>query len=285
MAKAPAKETAEISVLQISQGTVKMHIVGNLPFIYNAMSVKAKRELLLPKGRKTAADRAQTLKHEPLNEYRESVYRVLSNTSSTRLCFPTGAFKKAIATAALDLPGTKKAEIGRLVSVPAAVFPIWGVPQLMMSVVRSADMNKTPDIRTRAILPEWATIVELSFVRPKLSATSVVNLLAAAGITVGVGDFRQEKGAGSYGSFRIVEPDDADFKRITKAGGRAAQDAALESPEMYDSETEALFSYFNSEVARMRQHDGGATKKGRKKADPVHVNGSADPLEGGALAG
>ena len=240
--------------------------------------------MLLPKGRKTAADRAQSLKHEPLSEYQESVYRALAANSPTRLCFPSGAFKKAIATAALDLPGTKKAEIGRLVSVPTAVFPIWGIPQLLMSVVRSADMAKTPDIRTRAILPEWATIVELSFVRPKLSATSVVNLLAAAGITVGVGDFRQEKGAGSFGSFRIVDPDDADFKRICKAGGRAAQDAALASPEMHDSESEQLFSYFTKEVARMRTHDGGATK-GRKKAEPVHTNGHADPLEGGTLAG
>ena len=41
MAKAPQKTETEIQVLQISRGTVKLHIVGDMPFIFNAMSVKA----------------------------------------------------------------------------------------------------------------------------------------------------------------------------------------------------------------------------------------------------
>lgn len=243
-------ETAEISVLEISQGNVQVAIVGTSPLIFNRMAEKAKRELLMPKGRKTAADRAQSLKHVPIDEYRNSVYRSIDPASVTRLCLPAPAFKGAMATAALDLPGTKKTEIGRLTWVTGTTVQVWGVPQLLMSVVRSADMAKTPDIRTRAILPEWCCILNVNFVRPKLHARAVCNLLAAAGITVGVGDFRQEKGKGSFGQFRLVEAGDADLKRIMATGGREAQDNALINPVCYDIDSEELLAWYDAEITQ-----------------------------------
>lgn len=248
MAKAPVKAD-EISVLEIRQGQIEFCILGNSPLIYNRMAEKAKRELLMPKGRKTAADRAMSLKHNPIEEYRASVYR--QETGNTRLVFPAPGFKGAMATAALDLPGTKKSEIGRLVWVPRYSVEVYGIPQLFMSVVRSADMNRTPDIRTRAILPNWACRVTVSFVMPKLREQAIANLLAAAGVTVGIGDFRQEKGKGSFGQFSLVQPDDPEFLRVIAEGGRDAQDAALERPESYDAETAELLDWFSAEVVKL----------------------------------
>jgi hypothetical protein len=126
-----------------------------------------------------------------------------------------------------------------------------------MAIVRSADMNKTPDVRTRAIVPEWACQVRVTYVQPLIRAQAVANLLAAAGITIGVGDGRPEKGAMSYGQFRIADKDDADFKRIIKEGGRKAQQAALDSPVCYDDETTDLLSWFDGERAQ-RQLKGVA---------------------------
>jgi|HubBroStandDraft_6_1064221.scaffolds.fasta_scaffold00056_27 hypothetical protein len=250
--KSKTTESLEISVLDISQGKIEFCILGNSPLIFNAMSAKAKHELLLPKGRKTAADKAANLKHIPIDEYRNSTYRSTDSKALTRLMFPAPGFKRAMATAALDLPGAKRTEIGRLTWVEGQQIGIYGVPKLLMSVVRSADIAKTPDIRTRAILPQWACSIVVNFVRPKLQPGAVSKLLAAAGITVGVGDFRQEKGAGSFGQFRLVEPDNPDFKRILKEGGRVAQDEALKNPECYDLESEELLGWYNEEIARMQ---------------------------------
>jgi hypothetical protein len=119
-----------------------------------------------------------------------------------------------------------------------------------MSIVRSADMNKTPDVRTRAIVPVWACRLSVTFVQPLIRAQAVANLLAAAGITIGVGDWRPEKGAGSYGQFRIVDQDDAEFRAILKAGGRKAQEEALEHPVCYDDETTELLSWYEDERQR-----------------------------------
>jgi hypothetical protein len=167
----------------------------------------------------------------------------------------SSAIKGAMMTAALDLPGAKKAQIGRLVYVYGDYTPIFGVPKLFMSVTRSADMNKTPDIRTRAIVPEWVALITLSYVVPMLNATSIGNLISAAGITAGIGDWRPEKGKGTYGQFRVSNIDDPEFKRIVKIGGRKAQEMALENPGLYNEDTERLFSWYNVEVV----------KRGKKK--------------------
>lgn len=250
---AVAKKTEDIQILPIQAGTVSVGIVGTSPLIFNRMAEKARRELLLPRGRKTDADRRQSLKHQPIDEYRASVYRNPGKDAVTRLALPAPAFKGAMATAALDLPGTKKSEIGRLVWVDGFQIDTYGVPQLLMSVVRSADINKTPDIRTRAIVPQWACQITVKFVRPKLQAVSIFNLLAAAGITAGIGDFRQEKGKGSFGQFRVYDSNDPEFKKILKRlGGRAEQDAALENPECYDADTEELLGWFSAEVGKIR---------------------------------
>lgn len=266
MAVTPKPKTEEISILEISQGAVSFGIIGTTPLIFNRMSEKAKRSLLLPSGRKNEAEKAANLKHDPIGEFRASVYRNPGDTPATRLKFPTAAFKGAMETAALDLPGTKKTEIGRLVSMPQANVDIYGIPKLLMSVVRSADMNRTPDIRTRAILAEWACIVTVQFVQPKLQAKGIGNLMAAGGITAGIGDWRQEKGSGNHGMYRLVGLEAADFKRIVAAGGRKVQDAMLDRYQCYDEETDELLSWYSAEIIRLGRDKPTATKRRMKEA-------------------
>lgn len=245
-----------ISVMELDVGVATCLIRGTSPLIFNRMAEKAKRELLLPKGRKTAADKAQNLKHNPVEEFRNSVYRRHAAVEGpTTLIFPAPAFKGCMATAALEVPGMKKAQIGRLVWVEGTHVDIYGVPELFMSVVRSADMNRTPDIRTRAILREWACEVTLRFARPTLTAQGVATLLAAAGMICGVGDFRQERGKGNYGQFELVGSDDAEYQRIVRDGGREEQDAALDAATPYDADAEEMLAWFNDEIASRGRSD------------------------------
>lgn len=239
-----------IQIDACDQDSVKLCILGTSPLIFNRMSEKARQQLLLGAGKKTAAEKAGQAKHDPLAEYRASPYRMRSDDAPTLLGFPSSAFKGAMETAALETPGAKKTQIGRLVSVSWDNVPIYGVPEIFCSITRSADMAKTPDVRTRAIVKEWATTLEVWFVAPALRAPMVMTLMANAGIVAGIGDWRQEKGAGAFGAFRIVNPDDAEFQRIVKFGGRAAQEAALDHPRAFDSETEELLSWYITETDR-----------------------------------
>jgi hypothetical protein len=255
-------------VLKITTGTFECWALGLSPLIENRMSEKVQRELLLPRGRLTETDKITRLKHDPISEFRASPYTLKDTKQPTLLAMLATAFKKALMTAALDMPGARKAQIGRLTWIEGELIGIYGTPKLFMRPVRSADMNRTPDVRTRAIVPEWAACLQVTFVQPLINAQSVANLLAAAGITVGVGDWRPEKGAGNYGQFRIVDKNDPELRRVMAAGGRAAQQHALDHPVCYDDESTELLSWYHSELADRQ-------KKGMSR----HVdstNGSAD---------
>ena len=240
---------AEISIIQVSRATIEFNILGTSPLIMNRVGEKARRELLLPR-KKTAADKAGNLKHNPPEEYRASAYKSVSDTTPTRLLMPTLAFKGAMRSVAVDIPGAAKAQIGRLTYVEGDYVSIYGIPKAFLTIVRSADMNRTPDVRTRAILPTWAARFSVTYAKPLLNEQTVANLLAAAGLMRGVGDFRQEKGGGSYGCFELVGKNDERFAALIKAGGRVAQDAALENPEPYDTESAELLTWFDAEATR-----------------------------------
>lgn len=247
---ATKKDAAEtISVLEINRETVDFHILGKTPLIMNSMSEKARMEILLPSKKKNTAEKESTLKHEPLIEYRNSVYRTSDDSPAALGILPT-AFKGAIGSAALDTPGATKTQILRLIYVEGAMIDVFGIPALFMAVTRSADIKKTPDVRTRAILAEWACTLSITYPVPVLKKQAVVNLLAAAGFLSGVGDWRQSKGSGNYGAFSIVAPDDPNYVRIKKTQGRKAQLAALESPSPHDAETAKLLSWYSAETKR-----------------------------------
>jgi hypothetical protein len=245
---AKKQEVGEVVIDQLGVGVASVWIKGMTPLIYNAMSAKVKGELLLPRGRKSTAEKATTLKHDPIEEYRGSVYR-RTKDGATRLTFPATAFKNAAIGAVRHInAGVTMVQMKQLIWVVGDTVDVYGVPQMHMAVVRSADMNKTPDVRTRAILPEWCCCLKIQYVKPNLNETAVARLLEAGGMLNGVGDFRQEKGKGSYGQFQISDP--AECQEIIDAGGMAAQDAGLAQPEMYDAETEELFRWYVEERSR-----------------------------------
>ena len=249
MAKATGiMEAIEVEPLRV--GSMSVWLKGRTPLICNRMAGKAMRELLCPRGRKSKAEKEQSLKHDPLNEFRNSM-SLRVGKGSTRLVFPAPAVKGAMAAAALETKGTNKTQIGRLVWVQNYTCDLYGVPQLLMSVVRSADMNKTPDVRTRAILAEWCLPVVVQFVKPQMTENTIAQLLSNGGIIVGIGDFRQEKGKGNFGQFEVAT--EADCKAIMASGGIKQQDAALKAPTCFDAESEELLGWFSTEVGRRGQ--------------------------------
>lgn len=241
----PAKDKT-IVIQPVRRETISVALLGTTPLIYNRMTAKAKRELLFPKGRKTAADKAASVKHSPLEEYRDSAYTVPDG--DTLLSMLATSLKGAMCTAALDQPGSSKAQVGRLVWVLGEHLRVYGVPQLHMGVVRQAGIARTPDVRTRAIVPRWALLAEISYVVPILSTTSVINLVGAGGQTAGIGDFRTEKGKGNYGQYEVVNPEDPRLLELIATGGREAQEAALADPECYDQDGAELLAWYQEEV-------------------------------------
>src|SRR5574343_599810 len=81
-----AKKDSSIQIIEINTQVAEVCIVGTTPMVQNCMSQKAKMQLLLPPKRKTAADKATTLKHNPLREFRDSIHKCSSGP--TRIGVP-----------------------------------------------------------------------------------------------------------------------------------------------------------------------------------------------------
>lgn len=244
------KSDGPLVIDALKQGRVRLKLIGTTPLYFNAMSAKAKRDLLIGGGKKTAAQKRE-IKHNPEQEYRDSVHR--APDGETLLCFPSPAVKAAMATAALETAGVTKSSVNRLIFMPEQKIKIWGRPFMKMDVVRSADINKTPDVRTRAFLPDWCAEVDVAFVTPTLSAHAIVSLLQNAGTICGLGDFRQEKGKGSFGTFAVagdeLGPYQEHWDAITQEG-RDVQQEALDNPVPYDDDTRELMEILEEERQR-----------------------------------
>ncbi len=280
MARTPKKqdETVTIDVVRLEQGEVTYRILGRTPLIYNAVSEKAKRELLLPRGKLNASEKAVNLKHDPVSEFRNSMYRVrVGSNYPTRLYLPSTCFKRAISDVAIDVPGkATKAATGRLTYVADETVPVWGTPRLFMSVVRQADQARTPDIRTRAILNRWATQVTIRFVKPILTAQTISALLTNAGFIMGVGDFRQQKGHGNYGLWDIVDEHEPNWKAIVSEGGMQTQDEAIASPVCHDLESEELLAWYEEEIVRRGREKEEEAKRPSKSRGRSKGNGAVE---------
>lgn len=262
-----AKKTAGKGVPalpEIKTSTVDVVLLGTSPLILHRLSEEAKHELLYPKGKKTEGGKATgKLKHNPLEEYMDSAYLIGNDKADTYLGIPSSSPKRAMSSAALDIEGVKKTQIGRLAWITASgsshpegmseLLGVYGMPQMVIKVVKSADMKKTPDIRTRCILPKWAVKMKVSYVAENIEKATVLRLLCAAGITVGVGDFRPEKGAGNYGQFTAMLIEDATEKvKALLEPCREQQKAAMANPTYYDDETKGLYLWWCGEYARRK---------------------------------
>jgi hypothetical protein len=248
---ATKKKTEEtIDIVEIKSGRISCCVLGTTPLVLNRMSMKTMGSLLLPPRKKNMAERQSTLKHDPYAEFRASPYTDKRPDAATLLQHLSSAFKGSLMETGKDIPGASKAQVGRLTWVNGERIAIYGRPQIFCSVVRSADQNRTPDIRTRAIVPKWACYVDISFVMPVLNENTILKLFAAAGVIQGVGDGRPGKGKLTFGQFSLVSPDDKEFKRLVKNEGRAVQVDAMANPEPYDDETAEMLGWFDEEVER-----------------------------------
>jgi hypothetical protein len=275
----------DIVVSEIRMTEMRFNLVGVTPLVPHSMSAHAKGQLLYPPPKKNAAERASTMKHNPYEEYRAAAYRFTNDeinryplnspqiaSRAARLYMPAGSIHSALKDVAIDMIGAKKAQVGRLTSVPGLKLPLFGVPMLFSTPVRSSDQKRTPDIRILPILPQWAIPgIVIRFVGSLIKEASIANLLGNAGIIIGIGDGRQQKGYFDYGSWRLAADDDKELRQIIAQGGVKAQDAALDDPAYYDLETRQLMEWFEEEKKRRAAGPPTSARTGKSGRVAVHA--------------
>lgn len=187
--------------------TITVPIIGTAPLIMNNFSDKSKRQMLAKEqGRKTMKE----IK-DPAAEYAAAFYRIADDDNPERYGFPVTAFKAATIGAArfydksvsmtalrqfLFMHGVlTKADAQQLVEIV-------GTPRMREDVVRLGGPSRSADLRYRPEFPEWSAVLKVTFVRSAISQGSVLSLIDAGGLGIGVGEWRPER-RGEFGTYTI----------------------------------------------------------------------------------
>lgn len=201
---APVEEAATIVIDRIAAETIAVPIIGTTPLIVHRFSEKAKRQMLdNMQGRKSPKE-----PKDPDAEYEAAFYRLADGAG---FGFPVTAFKDATVGGArfygssVTMTALKQSIFYR--GVPGhdgmSLTAIDGEPRMREDVVR---VNRGgTDLRYRPEFPQWSTVLTITYVKAMLTRNSLLSLLDAGGMGVGVGEWRPEKG-GDFGTFRI-DPD------------------------------------------------------------------------------
>ena len=209
----------QITVQRIGRKTMIVPIVGTAPLMVSRFSEKAKRQMLdAQQGRKSPRQN-----REPETEYRAGLYLLPPAADGTeRYGFPAVGFKASMIGAcryygkALAMTSVRQWVFVEGEHSPAdgqQLVLIHGEPQMRESVVRLAGPGRTADLRYRPEFPVWRAELTIVYVESCISQESVLSLLDAAGMGVGVGEWRPERN-GDLGTFQI-DPD----RDVVELGG------------------------------------------------------------------
>lgn len=192
---------AQVSISRIGTETLRVPILGTAPLIVHKFSEKAKRQMLdAMQGRKTPKQ-----SKDPDADYESAFYRLDDGGYG----FPVIAFKAASVGACRFFGKSMPMTLARQCIFFDAEFSkadgqklarIVGEPHMREDVVTVG--MKGHDLRYRPEFTEWSTSIDVTYVQSMLTRESVLSLIDAGGMGVGVGEWRPEK-QGDFGTYAI----------------------------------------------------------------------------------
>lgn len=199
---APADEAAQVQIDRIAAEHIRVPIVGTSPLIVHRFSEKAKRQMLdAMQGRKSPKQAK-----DPDAEYEAAFYR-LKDEAGDGYGFPAIAFKAATVGGARFYSGVTMTALKQFMFFDGVIgadgqklVRIEGEAHMREDVVK-VGRNGT-DLRYRPEFATWSTTLDVIYVVSALTRGSVLSLIDAGGMGVGVGEWRPEKD-GDFGTFRV----------------------------------------------------------------------------------
>jgi hypothetical protein len=200
---------AQINVSRISTEVIRVPVVGTAPLIVHRFAEKAKRQML------DAAQQRKTPKQpkDPDAEYTAAFYRMDNGdygvpTLGLKAATIRGAtyFGKNVAMTTLRQCLFFMGETTKLGDL-LTPFDSHSTPVMREDVVR-VNMGGT-DLRYRPQFDDWSLTLCIRYVTTMLTRDSVLSLIEAGGMGVGIGEWRPQKG-GQFGTYRIDDTRDVE---------------------------------------------------------------------------
>jgi hypothetical protein len=190
---------ATIEIKRIGTETILIPLIGTAPLLVHRFSEKAKKQMLdNMQGRKSP----KTVK-DPEAEYEAAFYRLRDGGYG----FPALAFKAATVGGARFYSGVTMTALkqfmfmrGEIGDDGRGLTRIIGEPTLREDVVTVG--RNGSDLRYRPQFMPWEAELEVTYVTSALTRDSVLSLVDAGGMGVGVGEWRPERD-GDFGTYQV----------------------------------------------------------------------------------
>lgn len=192
---------AQVQIDKIDAETIRVPIIGTTPLIVHRFSEKAKQQMLdNMQGRKSPKE-----VKNPQAEYEAAFYRLKDGSPG----FPVLGFKQSTVGGArfygknqVTMTGLKSFIFmrGEPGSDGLQLTRIDGEPRMREDVVRVGRGGS--DLRYRPEFPEWSALLEITYVMSALTRSSVLSLIDAGGMGVGVGEWRPQRD-GDFGTYCV----------------------------------------------------------------------------------
>lgn len=192
--------STQIKLKPIQPKVISFWITGTSPMIQHAWNEKALAML-----RMTASERKKQPKEKRNPE--ELATACMHKTPQGDPALPMLAFKASLIGAAHKDLGIEKTLVRKAVYlshkhyVGDLLTPLVGSDPVIREDIVKVGMNQT-DIRYRPMFEEWSANIVLQIDPDLINEQDIVNLVNRAGFSVGLGEWRPEKG-GEYGRFQL----------------------------------------------------------------------------------
>lgn len=198
--------TKSITIAQLNTKRALIPITGTSELICHAWGPKAIKQMVdmqtgVTKKKARGSPREAKV---PDAEYRESLYVIELNEKNFEKSvfgFPSSGFKQAMVRAA-KLCGMAMTDAKTSFRVEGDLVVIDGTPHMRQDMVRL--QGKTADVRFRGAFKDWSAVLPIVYDEDIITVEDIVNLVQRAGFSVGVGEWRQERG-GNCGAFAVSE--------------------------------------------------------------------------------
>ncbi len=207
MATKKTTEQVKDITVKLNLKTIQVPIEGIAPLIVSRFDPKSIRQI--EESGKEGLKQGGKKKHieTPEEQYESSLYYFADGKTCG---LPAVTFKSAMVTAGYRTYGrpmtVTRSSFHVLVDDPeTGLVRINGEHRMRRDMVRVGGAAKTAAPRYRAEFPVWSAVLTIRFLEDVITEEEIVGLIAAAGFTCGVGEWRPEKcNSGSFGMFKVL---------------------------------------------------------------------------------
>ena len=191
------KERVTITAPKIK--TIKIKIIGTAPYLQCRFAAKAIAKIMTKQQAGSTATKGKKASHPP-RDYDDDFKGAIHKSADGWYGIPATAFRQAAISACrlvnfkatlaklsifIDAEGYDEVDSTPLVRIDSK-------PEKHVMMGRNSDMNRTPDVRVRAIYKKWSATLTVRFDEDQFHTADVVNLFMRIGQQVGVGEGRPD---------------------------------------------------------------------------------------------